>query len=223
LQCLQEHRSDFLQPGKTPSRRYPAQLSESGLSTAELLRQSFNPRGRGDFEAIRRTADRLSGTSDNRYPSRRFGDHSVQTKQIQGDRVIGRSACVIFALLLLGVQSATAQTCVVGVESYRLSFDNVIWSIRIGAGQSCIGGFRVSNVTLDTVRLVIPPESGQVTLHGPGFSYKAKSGFQGEDSFSVLVSGTLNRIRGSSTIRVVVSVVDVDGSQPPAPANPSAR
>jgi hypothetical protein len=146
----------------------------------------------------------------------------VRAIQIHGDRAIGPSACFFIVLLLLGVQSANAQTCVVAVKSYELNFDNVNWSMKIGAGQSCIGGFRVSNVTLDGVRLVIPPESGQVTLKGPGFTYTAKTGLQGEDSFSVLVSGTLNRMHGSSTIRVGVSVVDV-GGQPPALTNPPAR
>jgi hypothetical protein len=38
------------------------------------------------------------------------------------------------------------------------------------------------------------------------FSYTAKSDFQGQDSFTIQVSGMLNGIRGSSDIRIIVSV-----------------
>ena len=43
-------------------------------------------------------------------------------------------------------------------------------------------------------------------LLGPGFSYTANSDFVGQDSFTIQVSGMLNGIRGSSDIRIIVSV-----------------
>src|SRR5258708_36586037 len=73
-------------------------------------------------------------------------------------------------------------------------------------GQSCIRGLRQNRVTIDTAKLISAPQSGQVKLLGPGFSYTAKSDFQGQDSFTIQVSGMLNGIRGSSDIRIIVSV-----------------
>src|SRR5262249_37511784 len=46
----------------------------------------------------------------------------------------------------------------------------------------------------------------QVKLLGSGFSYTAKSDFEGQDSFTIQVSGMLNGTRGSSDIRIIVSV-----------------
>jgi hypothetical protein len=140
---------------------------------------------------------------------------------INRDRAIRLSSFVLAAMLLLGVPPLSAQTCSLAVNGYRLNSDAVDWSMRIGAGQSCTGGFRVSNVMLDSIKLVALPTSGEVTLHGPGFTYKAKADFQGQDSFVVLVSGMSNRIRGNSLIRVLVSVVNANGPSPFAPMPPT--
>src|SRR5947207_9450762 len=113
-------------------------------------------------------------------------------RQTQSDRRMWLSACALIASLL-AVAPSSAQSCFVGAQMYRLNFDSVHWTMKIGSGQSCVGGFRVSNVLLDNVRLVVPPETGHVTLQGPGFTYKAKSGFQGEDSFTVVISGQFQR------------------------------
>jgi hypothetical protein len=78
--------------------------------------------------------------------------------------------------------------------------------MQIGSGQSCIRGLRDRGVTIETAKLISLPQSGQVKLLGPGFSYTAKSDFQGEDSFAIQVSGMLNRIPGTSDIRIIVSV-----------------
>jgi hypothetical protein len=59
---------------------------------------------------------------------------------------------------------------------------------------------------IDTVKVISTPRSGQITLLGPAFSYRAKSDFEGEDSFSLAVSGTIHGSRGSSTIRIVATV-----------------
>ena len=128
---------------------------------------------------------------------------------------------VLLGFLLLGAPSAWAQACSVAVHRYDLTSDSVQWSMQIGAGQSCIGGFRVSNVSIDNVRLIAPPTSGEITLQGPGFRYRAKPNFQGQDSFSVIVSGLSKRIPGLSIIRVLISVVSASG--PPARALPPMR
>jgi hypothetical protein len=110
------------------------------------------------------------------------------------------------ALLLLFVPSAFGASCVLNGPRHQLKSDTVDWTMQISSGQRCVRGLRYSHVTIDTVKLIVPPLSGHVVMLGPGFSYKARSGFQGQDSFTILVSGTANRIRGSSTIRIVVSV-----------------
>jgi hypothetical protein len=91
-------------------------------------------------------------------------------------------------------------------SQYQLKSDTVDWTMQISSGQSCVRGLRHKRVTIDTAKLVSPPKSGQLRLLGSGFSYTAKSGFQGQDSFTIQVSGMLNGIRGSSDIRITVSV-----------------
>ena len=43
-------------------------------------------------------------------------------------------------------------------------------------------------------------------MRGPAFTYAAKSDFQGQDTFAIAVSGSINKRRGSSTIHVTVLV-----------------
>ena len=78
--------------------------------------------------------------------------------------------------------------------------------MKIASGHTCIRGLRSGAVSSSTVELISPPQSGQVTVLGPGFSYKAKADFQGPDAFTLRVSGTLMRTRGTSEIRVIVDV-----------------
>ena len=92
-------------------------------------------------------------------------------------------------------------------SQYLLKSDTVDWTMQTSRGQSCIRDLRHKRVTIDTAKLVSPPQSGQVKLLGTGFSYTAKSDFQAQDSFTIQVSGMLNGMRGSSDIRIIVSVV----------------
>ena len=78
--------------------------------------------------------------------------------------------------------------------------------MQIVSGQSCVRGLNYGAVRVDEVKLLSPPQSGQVTLTGPGFSYAAKANFQGQDVFTLQVSGSMLRIRGTSEIKVLVSV-----------------
>jgi hypothetical protein len=116
----------------------------------------------------------------------------------------------VFLVIFLAVRSAFAQdpstSCLLYGPSYQLASDTVEWSMTIASGQSCVRGLRTAFVVLDDIKLVSPPQSGQVILEGPAFVYKGDSNFRGADSFSVLVSGKLNRLAGSSTIRISVSV-----------------
>jgi Bacterial Ig domain len=62
-------------------------------------------------------------------------------------------------------------------------------------------------MNISEVKLIAPPQSGQVAIQGPSFSYTAKPDFQGEDEFTLRVSGTNVRMRGVSDVKVTVSVV----------------
>ena|ERR1700722_19673982 len=113
---------------------------------------------------------------------------------------------VLFFTLPGFAQEPSATQCLLWGPAYQLAADTVEWSMSVGSGQSCVRGLRSAFVTLDTIKLVTPPKSGQVVLEGPAFVYKVDPDFHGEDSFAVLVSGKQNRVAGSSTIRVLVSV-----------------
>src|SRR6516225_9400205 len=118
------------------------------------------------------------------------------------------SGTTLLALLLVFVRPALGDACVLTVGSlYQLKSDAVDWTMQTSSGQSCIRGLRHNRVTIDAAKLISPPQSGQVKLLGSGFSYTAKSDFEGQDSFTIQVSGMLNGIRGSSDIRIIVSVV----------------
>src|SRR5262249_8607818 len=123
------------------------------------------------------------------------------------DERCGSSGATLLALLLVFVRPALGDPCVLTVGSlYQLKSDAVDWTVQTSSGQSCIRGLRHKRVTIDSAKLISPPQSGQVKLLGPGFSYTAKPDFEGQDSFTIQVSGVLNGIRGSSDIRIIVSV-----------------
>jgi hypothetical protein len=113
---------------------------------------------------------------------------------------------VLLVILSAEARAAPPSACVVNSPHYLLMSDNVDWSIKTRSGQTCVRGLRFGGVVIETVKLLSRPQSGDVKLLGPGFSYTAKPDFQGDDSFTVVVSGTINKVRGISTIRVVVSV-----------------
>ena len=67
---------------------------------------------------------------------------------------------------------------------YQLATDVVEWSMHVVVGQTCTGGLRFANVIIEDVKLVSLPQAGEATLRGPGFTYAARSDFQGQDSFA---------------------------------------
>jgi hypothetical protein len=124
---------------------------------------------------------------------------------------IGQIAGAALTVLLFGCRVASAEQCVILSDPrYKLAADAVTWSMKVKGGHRSICGVRVHLVEFESVRLVSPPQSGQVELQGWGFSYTPKDGFWGEDSFALEVSGNLKKLRGSSTIHIVVSVVGGD-------------
>ena len=132
---------------------------------------------------------------------------------------LARFACQIIFGTILGlwsVNGANAQiACRVDAPRYSLLEDTVTWSMTIANGRSCIRGVRFSNIQFESLKLVSPPQSGEVVLRGPGFIYSPKADFNGRDQFSLLVVGLVRGQRGSSTIQVNVSD---SSTQRPVPA-----
>jgi hypothetical protein len=60
---------------------------------------------------------------------------------------------------------------------YSLSEDIVRWSMTIEKGRRCIRGVRFANVQFDGLKLVSPPQFGEVALQGSGFIYSPKAEF----------------------------------------------
>ena len=125
------------------------------------------------------------------------------------ERCVMRSAAAgpfVLALLLLGAPCAQAGYCIVDGPQPRLDSQPVEWKFTIASGDSCIRGLRSGAMQLDSVSVSSPAKVGQATVQGYSFSYQAPRGFKGEDDFSVTMTGTNYRIRGSSVIQVHVSV-----------------
>src|SRR5262249_51962377 len=117
------------------------------------------------------------------------------------------SGATLLALLLVFVRPALGDACVLtGGSLYQLKSDAVDWTRSEERRLGRMRGLRQNRVTIDNAKLISPPQSGQVKLLGSGISYTAKSDFEGQDSFTIQVSGMSNGIRGSSDIRVIVSV-----------------
>src|ERR1700691_702139 len=103
----------------------------------------------------------------------------------------GVASLLSLTLLSLGLTPVYARECRLTGPRYQLQSDTVEWRMEIENGQSCIRGVRFGNVVNVTLKLISPPRFGQVVLLGPAFSYSAKFDYQGEDSFTVAVSGTI--------------------------------
>jgi Pectate lyase superfamily protein len=115
-------------------------------------------------------------------------------------------ANALLSVIFLAIPSTFADACVVNGQRYQLASDTVRWSLEVSDGETCIRGVRFNNVVVDKLVVVSTPQTGHVTLQGSGFSYKAMGDFQGRDFFSLRVSGATNKVSGSSTIEVEVSV-----------------
>jgi hypothetical protein len=91
---------------------------------------------------------------------------------------------------------------------FQLSSDTVEWTMLIASGRTCTQGLRLGSINITSVKLIAPPQSGKLDIKGPSFSYAAKADFQGQDEFTIQVSGTVIRIAGVSDVKVTVFVVD---------------
>jgi hypothetical protein len=108
--------------------------------------------------------------------------------------------------LLLSTYQVTAGECVIAGPPAKLDSDAVDWALVIASGQSCVRGLRWGGMMLDNVRISSPSKSGEAAVQGYSFVYRARPDFKGEDTFSVVIAGSNRGIRGTSTIRVLVSV-----------------
>ena len=127
------------------------------------------------------------------------------------------TAWAAFAVLLLGLTAASAEPCHLSGPRYGLVGDTVQWSFAIKRGHSCIAGLRFANVTLDSVKLISQPLSGQVTLSGWGFSYSSAAGIGEKDTFTLALVGKVDKKPGRSTIEVAVSIVGPGRAFPTPP------
>jgi Bacterial Ig domain len=113
------------------------------------------------------------------------------------------------AAMLFLAAPAFADSCLFSATPpFRLNSDTVEWTMQIASGSTCTHGLKLGSTNITAVKLIAPPQSGKVDIKGPSFSYAAKADFQGQDEFTVQVSGTVIRIAGVSDVKVTVSVVD---------------
>jgi hypothetical protein len=113
---------------------------------------------------------------------------------------------VLFGSINAGATQEPATSCFLNGPWYWLNSDTVEWRMSLASGQSCLRGVRHNLATLDEIKLISPPQNGHVTVEGPGFVYKSAANFVGQDSFTLEVAGKINKIQGSSTIHILVSL-----------------
>jgi hypothetical protein len=87
-------------------------------------------------------------------------------------------AIVSSALLLFSV-SAIADSCVFSAAApFQLTSDTVDWTMQIASGRSCTRGLKLGPMNISGVKLVASPQSGQVVIKGPSFSYTQNPTFR---------------------------------------------
>jgi hypothetical protein len=98
-----------------------------------------------------------------------------------------------------------ARDCLSHPAPLRLESDTVQWSMIIARSDECIQGLRGQTMIFESASIVEQPKTGRVVLQGPSFHYYAGAE-AGPDSFGLLVAGTSMRMRGTSTVKIVVQV-----------------
>ncbi|WP_245306037.1 Ig-like domain-containing protein [Bradyrhizobium sp. LTSP849] len=111
---------------------------------------------------------------------------------------------LLMAALSIGPATATLN-CLRDNQPYKLAGDSIDWSMTIKPGANCIQGLRWSTMQIFSVSIAEQPKRGELVLVGPGFRYFAKSDFNGDDSFSLVVVGKNRHDAGQSVIHIKVS------------------
>jgi hypothetical protein len=112
--------------------------------------------------------------------------------------------CSTTALSCLVIQSADAGQCVITGPQYHLQSDIVEWRLRTRVGASCVHDIPRGGVLSELIKIISPPSIGELSAKGPTFSYTAGTE---NDAFSIEVSGLSNGRTGTSTVRVLVSII----------------
>jgi hypothetical protein len=184
----------------------------SSISTAKTQRYHDQQRDRTGPRPTSSTLYQDAPPRDNRK-------HAPSNKSVSGLTVMLRSALVFLSLT---IRAAYGGECLISGPGYQLQSDTVEWQMKIRVGQSCMRGVRYNNVANPVIKIISLPRFGELTLLGPAFSYTARTDFQEEDSFIVGVSGAINKVSGTSTIRISVSIIGPLPAQS-APAAPRDR
>jgi hypothetical protein len=120
---------------------------------------------------------------------------------------------VLLSVSFISISSTFAEACVLNGPRYQLASETVHWSLELSDGETCLRGVRFNNVVVDKLMIVSAPQTGHVMLQGTGFSYKPARDFQGRDFFSLMVSGAISKVPGSSKIEVEVSISNAGQSR----------
>jgi hypothetical protein len=140
------------------------------------------------------------------YGRETFPNEGAEKAGVTGQMWLG---IISSATMLFLAAPAFADACLFQPRRpFQLSSDTVEWTMLIASGRTCTQGLRLGSMNITSVKLIAPPQSGKVDIKGPSFSYAAKADFQGQDEFTIQVSGTVVRIAGVSDVKVTVSVVD---------------
>jgi hypothetical protein len=115
--------------------------------------------------------------------------------------------CAFVALLLsaLAPAPANAFNCLGDHKPFQLAGDSIEYSMKIAPGADCIQGLRWSFMQIYTVWVLEKPKHGELVMVGPGFRYKAKAEYSGEDKFTLVVVGKNRHEEGFSTVEIAVS------------------
>ena len=82
-------------------------------------------------------------------------------------------------------------------------------NMTVSSGRTCGINLRAAGESrFDSVAISVRPTHGTLSAReGGGVTYRAPSGYKGEDSFVFTVTGQMHTGRGTATIRITVNVI----------------
>ena len=117
---------------------------------------------------------------------------------------------VLTCLLLFASSSSVHATPICVAERaqripFKLTGDSVKWTMTIAPGADCIQGLRWSYMQISDVTVASEPSKGRLQIVGPGFRYTSAGDHQVADKFSLLITGKIRQIAGTSTLYVEIN------------------